>query len=244
MKERESPEAPVPMRTQARKMAKQLTRHLRKERPDYDYLRRVFRYVRQELDVEVKRRPKRLPVVPTEVELCRFYEVVWQVRRVQDMVLIKTFLYTGVRVSELIAIRLEEVDLERCQIRINQGKGSKDRIVPFPVPFREVLALQVDRMREKGASHLFESVRRKPYTDRGVRKIIARYAEEAELKHKVSPHKLRHFLLTWLKKQGIDDALIQPYSGHATRRSLEVYSKLAIGEAQEAYDEVIGRFPL
>jgi len=74
--------------------------------------------------------------------------------------------------------------------------------------------------------------------------FIARYAEEAELKHKVSPHKLRHFLLTWLKKQGIDDALIQPYSGHATRKSLEVYSKLAISEAQEAYDEVIGRFPL
>ena len=60
----------------------------------------------------------------------------------------------------------------------------------------------------------------------------------------MSPHKLRHFLLTWLKKQGIDDALIQPYSGHATRKSLEVYSLLAIGEAQEAYDEVIDRFPL
>jgi integrase/recombinase XerD len=44
----------------------------------------------------------------------------------------------------------------------------------------------------------------------------------------ISPHKLRHFLLTWLKKQGIDDALIQPYSGHASRQSLEVYSKLAI----------------
>ncbi len=86
--------------------------------------------------------------------------------------------------------------------------------------------------------------RRKPYTDRGIRKIIARYAEAAGLEHKVSPHKLRHFLLTWLKKQGIDDALIQPYSGHATRKSLEVYSLLAIGEAQEAYDEVIDRFPL
>ncbi len=46
------------------------------------------------------------------------------------------------------------------------------------------------------------------------------------------------------KKQGIDDALIQPYSGHATRKSLEVYSLLAIREAQEAYDEVIDRFPL
>jgi len=231
-------------RTSARKKARQLAKYLRPERPDYNYLRNIFRYLRQELEVEVEREPKRLPVVPSEEELCRFYEAVWKARRVQDMVLIKTFLYTGVRVSELIRIRQEDVDLDRCQIRINQGKGSKDRVVPFPQSFREVLAFQIERMQEQQAAYLFESSRRKPYTDRGIRKIIARYAEAAGLEHKVSPHKLRHFLLTWLKKQGIDDALIQPYSGHATRKSLEVYSLLAIGEAQEAYDEVIDRFPL
>jgi integrase/recombinase XerD len=47
-----------------------------------------------------------------------------------------------------------------------------------------------------------------------------------------------------LKKQGIDDALIQPYSGHAKRQSLEVYSRLAIGDAQREYDHVIGKFPV
>jgi len=89
---------------------------------------------------------------PSEEELSRFYEAVWKAHRVQDMVLIKTFLYTGVRVSELIAIRLENVDLDRCQIRINQGKGSKDRVVPFPVSFREVLVFQIERMQEQRAS--------------------------------------------------------------------------------------------
>jgi integrase/recombinase XerD len=49
--------------------------------------------------------------------------------------------------------------------------------------------------------------------------------------------------LTWLKKQGIDDALIQPYSGHESRKSLEVYSKLAITDAQQEYNEVINKFP-
>ena len=67
---------------------------------------------------------------------------------------------------------------------------------------------------------------KKKYTDRGIRKILAKYSEEAGLTQNLSPHKLRHFLLTWLKKQGIDDALIQPYSGHESRKSLEVYSKL------------------
>jgi integrase/recombinase XerD len=51
-------------------------------------------------------------------------------------------------------------------------------------------------------------------------------------------------LLTWLKKQGIDDALIQPYSGHSSRKSLEIYSQLAIADAQLAYDGVMPRFPV
>ena len=54
----------------------------------------------------------------------------------------------------------------------------------------------------------------------------------------------RHFLLTWLKRQGIDDALIQPYSGHASRQSLEIYSRLAIEDAQREYNAVIQKFPV
>src|SRR5919204_4334914 len=114
-------------------------------------------------------------------------------------------------------------------------------MVPFPEPFKETLALHMERMREKGATHLFESSWKKRYSERGVRRMLERYAQAAELERNVSPHQLRHFLFTWLKKQGIDDALIQPYSGHASRKSLEVYSRLAIGDAQQEYDQVIGR---
>ena len=56
--------------------------------------------------------------------------------------------------------------------------------------------------------------------------------------------RLRHFLFTWLKTHGIDDALIQPYSGHASRTSLEIYSKITLGPAQDTYDSVIDQFPV
>ena len=56
--------------------------------------------------------------------------------------------------------------------------------------------------------------------------------------------RLRHFLFTWLKTQGIDDPLIQPYSGRASRQSLEIYSRVALADAQQAYDQTIGRFPV
>ncbi len=238
------PSARIPTRTPAKKKARQLAKYLRAERPDYAYLKQVFRHLREELEVEPEKAPKRLPYVPTEQEVRSFYETVWKARRTQDVVLIKTLLYTGVRVSELVNIRLKDVDLDRCQIRVNEGKGKKDRVVPFPAAFKETLALHAAETKRRGASYLFESSWKKKYTDRGVRKILARYAERAGLERPISPHKMRHFLFTWLKKQGVDDALIQPYSGHESRKSLEVYSLLAIGEAQERYDEVMGRFPV
>ncbi|MDQ6672158.1 MAG: tyrosine-type recombinase/integrase [Chloroflexota bacterium] len=231
-------------RTPAKRKARQLATTLRRERPDYVYLKEVFRQLRAELGIVVPRTSKRLPYVPSEDEIRRYYETVWKTRKLADLVLIKTLLYTGVRVSELVAIRLDDVDFDRCQIRVNEGKGRKDRVVPFPSAFKETLALHADALRQKGAAHLFESSWKKPYSDRGVRRLLERYAATAGLAHPISPHRLRHFLLTWLKKQGIDDALIQPYSGHASRKSLEIYSQLAIGEAQLAYDGVMPRFPV
>jgi integrase/recombinase XerD len=231
-------------RTPALKKAKELAKFLRSERPDYNYLKSVFRYLRAELEIEVPKGEKKLPDVPTEEEIRRYYQAVWQARNVQDMVIIKTLLYTGVRVSELVNIKLENVDFERCQIRINAGKGGKDRIVPFPVSFKEVLAMHVETMRPKKAVYLFESTWKRKYSPRGIHKILAKYALAAGLSQPISPHQLRHFLLTWLKKQGIDDALIQPYSGHSSRQSLEIYSRLSIGEAQEIYNKVMLKFPV
>lgn len=233
----------TPVRTPPHLKAQALAASLREEQPDYAYLKALFRALRQELDISVPRPSQHLPTVPTEADLRRYYEVVWQAQNMADLVLIKTLLYTGVRVSELVHIRLTDVDLDRCQIRINHGKGGKDRVVPFPPPFKETLALHIAGMRKQRAAYLFESSRKRPYTDRGVRKILARYAEAAGLRS-LSPHQLRHFLLTWLKKQGLDDALIQPYSGHSSRQSLEIYSRLALEDAQAEYNQVMTRFPI
>jgi integrase/recombinase XerD len=231
-------------RTSAKKKAKELAKYLRHEKPNYDYLKALFKHLRDELDVQVTRAQKKLPDVPTEEEIERYYNAVWKAQNFRDMVIVKTFLYTGIRVSELVNIRLGDVDYERCQIRINEGKGKKDRIVPFPKSFKEVLAMHADNMRKQNAAYLFESSWKKQYTDRGIRKILTKYVEKAEINRNISPHRLRHFLLTWLKLQGIDDSFIQPYSGHSTRQSLEVYSKLSIHDAQERYDQVIDRFPV
>src|SRR5688572_6880718 len=128
-------------RTPPQKKARQLAKLLRSERPDYAYLKKVFHHLRTELEVEVPRTSKKLPYVPSDEEVERYFETVWQSQRIQDALIVKTLLYTGVRVKELIHIRLEDVQLDQCQINIRAGKGNKDRVVPFPASFREALAL-------------------------------------------------------------------------------------------------------
>lgn len=232
------------MRAPMKVVVAKIVKILRNEHPDYIYLRDLFKKIRGEFEIEVETQTKRLPYVPTEEEIKRYYEVVWQSRETKHMVLIKILLYTGVRVNELVNIKLQDINYDSCQIRINLGKGNKDRVVPFPISFRETLMLYAKNEETSGAIYLFESNRKKAFTTRGIRKILANYAEKANMTQSLSPHKLRHFLFTWLKKQGIDDALIQPYSGHETRQSLEIYSKLSLSDSQEAYNEIIDKFPV
>ena len=156
-------------RTPVREKALYFCKHLKKENPDYNYLRELFRHIRQNLNVEVKNgKEKKLPYVPTEEEIDRFYKTVWKSRNMKHVVMIKTLLYTGVRVSELVNIKISEIDLDNCQIKIVQGKGKKDRIVPFPNSFKEILAVHVENAKKNKIIYLFESSWKKPYSDRGI----------------------------------------------------------------------------
>jgi integrase/recombinase XerD len=134
--------------------------------------------------------------------------------------------------------------LNNSSIKINNGKGGKDRVVLFPPSFKEVLIMHISTAEKGGSVYLFESVRKQHYSERGIRKILMNYTKAAGINHSISPHKLRHFLFTWMKKQGIDDALIQPFSGHDSRKSLEIYSKLSITDAQKEYNKIISNFPI
>ncbi|MEU0568151.1 hypothetical protein ABZ297_22595 [Nonomuraea sp. NPDC005983] len=90
-----------PPRTPAKRKARQLAKYLREERPDYAYLKEVFRHLRAELDIQVQK----LPYVPTEAEIRNYCTTVWAARRTGDIVLIKTLLYTGVRVGHECGLR-------------------------------------------------------------------------------------------------------------------------------------------
>ncbi len=130
-------------------MARKLVRLLRPVHPDYSYLKKVFQHTRELLQVRPGKVEKRLPELLTDEELLAFYEAVWNARQPVHMVMIKLLIFTGVRNAELASVRLKDVDLNNCQLRIEQGKGKKDRNVLFPKSFRGELAQYLGSQKEK-----------------------------------------------------------------------------------------------
>jgi integrase/recombinase XerD len=225
-------------------MAKKLARLLRPQHPDYHYLKKVFQHTREVLEIGVAPSTKRLPELLTDTELVAFYDVVWHARQLTHVVMLKLLLFTGMRNAELVQLRLTDVDLQTCHLRITQGKGHKDRYVLFPTPFRGELAQYLTRQQQQGAVYLFETNRHQPYSTRRLRQIVKQYAMRAGIPKRVYPHLFRHQLMTYLTKQGIISPKLQLLSGHTVEQSLAVYRALALSDVVDEYEVAMQHFPV
>jgi integrase/recombinase XerD len=231
-------------RTPPKQMAQRLARVLRPERPEYAYLTKVFQHTRALLAVKPTTRGKRLPHLLTDRELVAFYEAVWQARHPTHMVMIKMLIFTELRNSELARVRLQDVDLDQCHIRVVQGKGSRDRTVLFPTSFRGELLQYMQGAQARRAVHLFESNRLRPYSTRRIRQIIHAYALAAGIRKRVYPHLFRHQIITFLTKKGLISPKLQLLSGHAEEKSLAMYRDLALADVSAEYEEAMRSFPV
>ncbi len=228
-----------------KEMADQIVKLLGKQRPDAQYVKKVFQYVRESLGLKGGTvRTKKLPELMTEDELKRFYEAVWKGFDRSHMVMLKLMLFTGIRNDELVNLTLQDVDLDQMRIRINQGKGGKDRYVLFPPYFRGELVQYVSVQQEKGSVYLFESNRLTKYSTRWIREIVKKYARKAGINKRIHPHLFRHQILTYLTSKGIVDAKIQLISGHKSRESLSIYQDLSLADVDKEYWEVMEDFPI
>jgi len=218
-------------------LADQIARIVRRHGLDYDGWRYVSKRVREKCELRPAKRPKRLPRVLTAQDFRKFYRTVDQADDVQHSLMLRLLFFTGVRVSELCSIRVADVDLENCKIRINQGKGSKDRYVLFGKTFATAL-------RTHAAAHpknrwLFQTRRNTKFSTRRVQQIVRMYADKAGVK--ASPHTFRHQAITWLTRHSsMADAELQLLSGHARRETLSIYQHVALdGELEERYQEAM-----
>lgn len=231
-------------RLSPKEMAKKLVRLLRVQRPDYLYLKQVFKHTRQMLEVTAEKSRKRLPELLTDQELIAFYEAVWNARNTNHLVMIKLLIYTGIRNAELTNVKIKDLDLTNCTVRIEQGKGKKDRYVLFPMSFRGELAQYIEKQKRTGARFLFESNRLSSFSTRRIRQIIKQYADAAEIEKRIYPHLFRHQIITYLTRKGIISPKLQLLSGHAEEKSLAIYRDLALADVAEEYETAMQNFPI
>ena len=224
------------------KLVNQISRIVRKAGLDYDGWRYVTKRVRQECELKPAKKGRKLPNVLTTAEFKRFYVIVDQADDAQHSLMLRLLFYTGIRVSELCNIEVKDVDLAACKIRINQGKGSKDRYVLFGKSF--ATALRTHIANSKNNRWLFQTRRASKYSTRRIQQIVKKYAEEAGVQ--ATPHTFRHQAITWLTRHsGMADAELQLITGHARRETLAVYQHIALdGELEQKYHDAMKELDL
>lgn len=174
------------------------------------------------------KQPKRLPIVLSKNEIVRMIE---GTENSKHRCIISLLYGTGLRVGELVRLRMNYFDFDRGVIHIQRSKGSKDRIVMIPKSLLDTLRNQ-KRLKSAG-DFLFTNGRGGRLTEASIQKLVLQATQRAKIGKNVSPHTLRHSFATHLLENGTDIRYIQELLGHARLETTQVYTRVAAGRLAE-----------
>jgi integrase/recombinase XerD len=175
---------------------------------------------------------RKLPVVLNVNEMEKLLDQPEQDKplSVRDKAILEFLYATGVRISELIAVKRKDVMFEVELVRIF-GKGGKERIIPLGRTARQTVErylkeVRPDLAKEYSEDVLFLNSRGRPFSRMGLWKILRKYVVMAGIKKKVSPHTIRHSFATHLLDAGADLRSVQEMLGHADISTTQIYTHL------------------
>jgi integrase/recombinase XerC len=184
---------------------------------------------------------RRLPSFLTQEEIEQLLEApdLSKPQGQRDRALIELLYASGLRVSELVNLNLEQVDLHTREIRV-RGKGSKERMVLMGKPAATALNAYLNQGRpsllgEKRSNAIFLNRYGQRIMERRVQKIIQEYAERAGIDKRVHPHMLRHTFATHLLDGSADLRVVQELLGHANLSSTQIYTHITKSQARKVY---------
>jgi integrase/recombinase XerD len=158
----------------------------------------------------------------------------------RDAAMLELLYATGLRVSELIRVKLEDVELDAGFLR-TMGKGSKERIVPFGESARTAMVAWIERGRpsfvKRADLYLFLSTRGTAMSRQSFWMKIVRYARQAGIASHISPHVLRHSFATHLLENGADLRSVQLMLGHSDISTTQIYTHVSRARLQKIYDQ-------
>jgi integrase/recombinase XerD len=161
-------------------------------------------------------------------------------RGARDAAMLELLYATGLRVSELVKMRLRDVNFDAGYL-ITFGKGRKERLIPVGEAALASVRAYVEEargasLRGKALDMLFITHHGRSMTRQGFWKLLGRYAVAAGIRKRISPHKLRHSFATHLVERGADLRAVQAMLGHADIGTTEIYTHVSRGHLRSVYD--------
>lgn len=173
--------------------------------------------------IERPRRNKKLPIVLSQSEVQRMFDVCDNLKHKTILALLYS---CGLRVSELINLKWSHIDRSRMIINIIAGKGNKDRQLPLSPPIIPLLEKYFTKYRSK--EFVFNGWKNEPqYSPRSVGLVVQQIADKANIGKRVYTHLMRHNCFTHMVENGIDINLIQRIAGHSSVKTTMMYCHIS-----------------
>lgn len=194
-------------------------------------------------DLDTPKHAKKLPVFLSLPEVERLLEAPDEKTLVgmRDRAMIEVLYATGLRVSELLRLTINDVNLTDGYV-LTMGKGRKERVVPMGQHAIAKVKAYLDGPRSgilkaKVSKTLFITPRGRGFSRMGFWKLLRRYATGAGIDKPISPHKLRHSFATHLVERGADLRIVQAMLGHADLSTTQIYTHVSAARLRAVYDQ-------
>ena len=194
------------------------------------------------INIDLPKLSKKLPNVLTVDEVDNLLDIKLNTMYdYRNKAMLELMYATGLRVTELVSLKIEDVDLNNALVR-TMGKGSKERIIPFGNYASKALYDYINNYRSQFFKrevneYLFLNNHGKQMTRQGFFKILKEIAREKGIDKELSPHTLRHSFATHLLTGGADLRSIQEMLGHSNLSTTEIYTNISKEEIKNQYKE-------
>ena len=179
-------------------------------------------------DLVTPKQEKYLPESMSEVEVDKLLNSPDVTKKIEnrDKAMIEMLYATGMRISELVNLKMTDVDMKRCVVKVF-GKGSKERLVPFGETALDSLRSYLNEREQSSSKEIFLSNRGKKMTRVAFWQRVKVYLIRENLKNSISPHTLRHAFATHLLNRGADLRSVQLLLGHSDLSTTQIYTHIA-----------------
>lgn len=186
------------------------------------YFEKVLHRDKFFIDIPRPKKKSQLPKVFSQHDILKLFSCA---NNLKHLLMLKLCYGMGLRVSEIVNLKVQDIDSKRMQVLVQSGKGKKDRYIPLPQSILEELRTYYKKYRPK--FFLFEGKDGKQYAIRSVQAVFKNAMRKGGINKAVGIHGLRHSYATHLLESGTDMYLIQQLLGHEEIKTTEIYAKVS-----------------